>query len=84
MSEVRKITNVVPEGLTPLFSGPTDLMGEIIEQMFDVFPSKRFVRMAEYDSLQNTYVEKLIQKDAEIEKWEKRFDKTLEGYLVSQ
>lgn len=79
--EVRRIDNVMSEGLVPMFSGPVTIMREVIEKMVEAYPSNLFVKRDEYDRLFQEKWELEQKKNAEIKKWEERFDKALDGVL---
>jgi hypothetical protein len=79
--EVRKIQHVMPEGFTPMFSGPMTMMKEVIEKINEAYPSSLFVKIDEYDRLNQKNQELMRLKDAEIKKWEQRFDKALDVAL---
>ena len=74
--EVRKSWSVT-DAQTPMFSGPMTMMKEIIEKMNEAYPSSLFVKIDEYDRLNQKNQELMRLKDAEIKKWEQRFDKAL-------
>ncbi|HLO43941.1 MAG TPA: hypothetical protein VK175_06375 [Leadbetterella sp.] len=69
------------EGLVPMFSGPVTIMREVIEKMVEAYPSNLFVKRDEYDRLFQEKWELEQKKNAEIKKWEERFDKALDGVL---
>ena len=81
MNEVRKIQYVMPEGLIPMFAGPMDMMKHVIEKMAEAYPSRLFVKRDEYDQTVQEYRNIVHYKDAEIKKWEGRFDRTLNAAL---
>lgn len=81
VSQVRKIHNLISEGLVPMFAGPMGIMKEVIEKLIEAYPSKNFVKIDVYDELVQENMELLQLKDAVIKKWEERFDRTLNAAL---
>lgn len=84
LSQVRKIHNVMSEGLIPMFTGPMGIMQEVIEKMAEAYPSRLFVKSEVYETEQQKNREMLKLKDAEIKKWEERFDRTLGAALENR
>ncbi|MCP9764941.1 hypothetical protein EGI31_18555 [Lacihabitans soyangensis] len=80
-NEVRKIDNVMSDGLVPMFAGPLTMMQEVIGKVAEEYPSNLFVKRDEYDRLFQEKWELEQWKNAEIKKWEERFDKALDGVL---
>ncbi|MDP1814399.1 MAG: hypothetical protein Q8K92_08120 [Leadbetterella sp.] len=84
VNKTRKIQEVMPEGFTPMFAGPVTMMREVIEQMAEAYPSDKYMHKEEHESQMREYDDLMRHKNAEIRKWEERFDRTLNAALENR
>jgi hypothetical protein len=81
LSQVRKIQNVMPDGLIPMFAGPMDMMKEVIEKMAEAYPSKMFVKSTVYDEMHYELTKKAAGLQSELKEEKVRFERVFEAYM---